>query len=145
LRSKRKASVNCTIKPATKNRARRSVMKSAAVVATWLLCSLSAAAGPSSCQRELGTTDIVLIRSVLHLRSVAQAPEDRQCAACRQHVVTVGKVREVFDRCLSGEKRDVDLEQLEGALDDANHVIARVCDAMRQTAQPAPSDPADVP
>ena len=137
--------MNFTIKPATKNRARRPVMKSAAVVATCLLCIMPAAAGPSSCQRALGTTDIILIKSVLHLRGVAQAPEDQQCAAYRQHVVTVSKVREVFDRCLSGAKRDLDLQQLEGALDDANYVIARMCDPMRQTAQPAQPDTADVP
>jgi hypothetical protein len=110
-----------------------------------LLCSVPATAGAPSCQRALGTTDIILIKSVLHLRGVAQAPEDQQCAAYRQHVVTVSKVREVFDRCLSGAKRDVDLEQLEEALDDTNHVMARVCDGTRQTAQPVPSDPAGVP
>jgi hypothetical protein len=136
--------VNCTIQAATTNRARRSAMKFAAL-ATCLLCGMPAVAEPSSCERALGTTDIILIRSVLHLRGVAQAPEDQQCAAYRQHVITVSKVREVFDRCLSGVKRDVDLEQLEGALDDANHVIARVCDATRQTAQPAPPNLADVP
>jgi hypothetical protein len=137
--------VICTMGPPAKNRPRRFAMKSAAVVTACLLCSMPAAARPSSCQRALGTTDIVLIKSVLRLRGVAQAPEDQQCAAYREHVVTVSKVREVFDRCLSGAKRDVDLQQLEGALDDANHVIARVCDAVRQTAQPAASDPSDVP
>jgi hypothetical protein len=34
----------------------------------------------------------------------------------------------VFERCLSGLARDADLQQLEGALDNANGVIARVCD-----------------
>jgi hypothetical protein len=99
-----------------------------AVTAACLLCSLSAGAAPSSCQRELGSTDITLIKSVLHLRGIEHAPEEQQCAAYRQHVVTVSKVREVFERCLSGAKRDDDLRQLEGALDDANGVIARVCD-----------------
>ena len=54
--------------------------------------------------------------------------EDQQCAAYRRHVATVSKVREVFERCLSGAKRDADLQQLEGVLVDANGVIARVCD-----------------
>ncbi|MBV8755344.1 MAG: hypothetical protein JO328_21030 [Hyphomicrobiales bacterium] len=92
-----------------------------------MLSSLPAAAAPS-CQRELGTTDITLIKSVLHLRGVVHAPEDQQCAVYRQHVATVSKVREVFERCLSGAKRDADLQQLEGVLDDANGVIARMCD-----------------
>jgi hypothetical protein len=99
-----------------------------ALVGPWLLCSLPATASSSSCPRELGTTDITLIKSVLHLRGVQHAPEDQQCAAYRQHVATVNKVREVFERCLSGAKRDADLQQLEGALDDANGVIARMCD-----------------
>lgn len=139
-----KASVNYTMKPRAENRRRQSAIKCAAVVITCLLCSVPAGAGPSSCQRELGTTDITLIRSVLHLRGVAQAPEDQQCAAYRRHVATVSKVREVFNRCLSGARRDVDLQQLEGATDDANGMIARVCD-LSQSGRPAPSDPADVP
>ena len=109
-----------------RNRLRR--VAAYAAVAAFLLCSLSAQAAPSTCPRELGTTDIALIKSVLQLRGVERAPEDRQCAAYRQHVATVSKVREVFERCLSGVKRDADLRQLEGALDDANGVIARVCD-----------------
>jgi hypothetical protein len=109
-----------------RNRLRR--VAECAAVAAFLLWSLSAGAAPSSCQRELGSTDITLIKSVLHLRGVEHAPEDRQCAVYRQHVATVSKVREVFERCLSGAKRDADLQQLEGALDDANGVIARVCD-----------------
>jgi hypothetical protein len=77
------------------NSRRRPAMKRAAVITAWLLCSLPASAAPSSCQRELGTTDITLIKSVLHLRGVQHAPEDRQCAAYRQHVATVSKVRGV--------------------------------------------------
>ena len=99
----------------------------AAAVGVCLLCSLPAAAAPS-CLRELGSTDITLIKSVLHLRGVEHAPEPQQCAAYRQHVATVSKVREVFERCLSGTKREGDLRQLEGVLDDANGVIARVCE-----------------
>jgi hypothetical protein len=140
----RKASVNYAMKPPEQNGRRRSAMKCAAVVAAWLLCSLPAGAGPSSCQRELGTTDITLIKSVLHLRGVAQGPEDQQCAAYRQHVATVSKVREVFERCLSGAKRDVDLRQLEGALDDASGVLARVCE-LSHSGRSAPPAPAGVP
>jgi hypothetical protein len=105
----------------------RAILRAAALVAG-LLCSLPAEAAPSSCLRELGTTDITLIRSVLHLRGVERAPGDQRCAAYRQHVATVSKVREVFERCLSGAKREGDLQQLEGALEDANGVIARVCE-----------------
>jgi hypothetical protein len=104
------------------------VIELAALVGAWLLCSLPAEAAASSCARELGTTDITLIKSVLQLRGLQHAPEDQQCEAYRQHVVTVSKVREVFERCLSGLGRDADLQQLEGALDNANGVIARVCD-----------------
>lgn len=125
--------MNDLMEPPPENRSRQFAMKCAAVVTACLLCTLPAGAGPSSCQRELGTTDITLIKSVLQLRGVAQAPEDRQCAAYRQHVATVSKVREVFDRCLSGAKRDVDLRQLEGVLDDANDAIARVCEPMEAT------------
>ena len=105
----------------------RAAIQPAAAVAVCLLCSLPAGAAPSSCQRELGTADITSIKSVLHLRGVEHAPEDQRCAAYRQHLATVSKVREVFERCLSGAKRDGDLRQLEGVLDDANGVIARVC------------------
>jgi hypothetical protein len=97
------------------------------ICAGCLLCSFPADAGASLCQRELGTTDIALIKSILHLRGVEHAPSDRQCAAYRQHVATVSKVRDVFDRCLAGAKRDGDLLQLDGTLDSANSVIARVC------------------
>jgi hypothetical protein len=69
-----------------------------------------------------------LIKSFLHLRGIAQAPEDQQCAAYRQHVAAVSKVREVFERCLSGTRRDLELRELEGTLDGANGVIARVCE-----------------
>ena len=110
-----------------RNSRSRAILGAAAIV-TCLLCSLPAGAAPSSCLRELGTTDITLIRSVLHLRGVERAPEDQRCAAYRQHVATVSKVREVFERCLSGAKREGDLQQLEGALEDANGVIARVCE-----------------
>jgi hypothetical protein len=103
-------------------------MLRAAVAFGWLLFSATAQAAPSTCLRELGTTDITLIKSVLRLRGVEHAPEDLRCAAYRQHVATVSKVRAVFERCLSGAKRDTDLQQLAGALDDANGVIARICD-----------------
>jgi len=106
----------------------RAAMQRAAAVMVCLLCGLPAGAAPSSCQRELGATDITLIKSVLHVRGVAHAPEDQRCAAYRQHAATVSKVREVFERCLSGAKREGDLQQLEGALEDANGVIARVCE-----------------
>ena len=112
---------------AEQNRPRRSSMKRGAVVAAWLLCGAAADAAPSTCPRELGTTDITLIKSILQLRGVEHAPEGQRCAAYRQHVATVSKVREVFERCLSGAKRDVDLRLVEGTLDDANGMIARVC------------------
>ena len=111
---------------ADKGRRRAAIIR-AAIMTGCLLCSLPAAAA-SSCPRELGHTDGTLIRSFLHLRGVAQAPEDWQCAAYRQHVATVSRVRELIERCLSGAKRDVDLRELEGALDGANGMIARVCD-----------------
>src|SRR6266702_295449 len=116
------------MKRAEQNSWRRSAILRVAISAGWLLCSLPAGAGPSSCQRELGTTDITLIKSVLHLRGVQHAPQDQQCAAYRRHVVTVRRVREVFERCLSGAQRDIDLRQVEGVLDDANGVIARMCE-----------------
>jgi len=50
---------------------------------------------------------------------------------------------EVFERCLSGAQRDVDLRQVEGVLDDVNGVIARMCEPMRQSVRPA--GPAGVP
>jgi hypothetical protein len=102
-------------------------MKRAVIMVALVLSTLPSGAAPSSCQRELGTTDITLIKSVLHLRGVEHAPEDQQCAAYRTHVATVSKIREVFERCLSGAKRDADLQQLEGAIDDANGMITRVC------------------
>jgi hypothetical protein len=110
-----------------RNRRRRAAIQAAAIIAC-LLCIQPAGAGPSSCLRELGTTDITLIRSVLHLRGVEHAPEDQRCAAYRRHVATVSKVREVFERCLSGAKREGDLQQLEGVLEEANGVIARACE-----------------
>ena len=128
----------------TEQNGRQRTAKCAGVFIAFLLCSFPAGAAPSSCQRELGTTDIALIKSVLHLRGVAQAPEDQQCTAYREHAATVNKVREVFERCLSGAKRAADLQQLEGALDDANGVIARMCELTRN-GRAAPSDPADVP
>jgi hypothetical protein len=64
----------------------------------------------------------------LQLRGFQHASQDQQCAAYRRHAATVGKVREVFERCLSDARRDVDLRQLEGAINDAKGVIARVCD-----------------
>ena len=136
--------MNGIMKRSTEKGPRQAAMKCAAVVMACLLCSVSAAAGPPTCQRELGGTDIALIKSVLHLRGVAQAPEDQQCAAYRRHAATVSKVREVFDRCLSGDKRDIDLRQLEGALEDANDVIARVCE-LSENGRSAPSDPTGLP
>ena len=115
------------MKRAGRNNRWRAAVPRAAIVTACLLCSLPAQAATSSCPRELGTTDIALIKSALQLRDVARAPGDRQCAAYRQHVATVSKVRAVFDRCLAGASRDGDLRQLDGALDDANGVIARVC------------------
>ena len=116
------------MKVADQNSRRPSALLRIAILAGWLLGSLPAVAAASSCQRELGSTDITLIKSVLHLRRVEHAPDAQQCAAYRQHVITVGKVREVFERCLSDAKRDFDLRQLEGTIDDAAGVITRVCD-----------------
>jgi hypothetical protein len=127
---------------AEQNGWRRSATLRVAISAGWLLCSLPAEAAPSACQRELSTIDIALIKSVLRLRGVEGAPEHRQCAAYREHLATVGKVREVFERCLSGAKRDADLQQLEGVLDDANGIIARVRDG---SVRRAPSDAAGMP
>jgi hypothetical protein len=122
--------MNYTVRKQVQQNGRRpGAIELAAITAALLLCcSLAAEAAPSTCARELGKTDITLIKSALHLRGLEHAPGDQQCAAYRQHVVTVGKVREVFERCLSGAGRDVDLQQLAGALDNANGVIARVCD-----------------
>jgi len=106
---------------------RRSVTKLAALVLGWLLCSLPAGAGPSSCPRELGSTDITLIKSILHVRGVRHAPEGQQCEAYRLHIATVSKVRDVFERCLAGTTRDLELRGLDGTLDEANSVAARVC------------------
>jgi hypothetical protein len=125
-------------------RRRRTGKKSAAAIAACLLCSFPAGAGPSACQRDLGATDIALIKSVLHLRGLAHAPEDQQCAAYRRHVSTVSNVRGVFERCLSGASRDADLRQLEGALDDANAAIARVCE-LSQNGRAGPSGPVGLP
>ena len=136
--------MNEIMKPPGDNGRRRSAIKVVSIVAALLLYSFSAGAGTPACQRELGSTDVTLIKSVLHLRGAARAPEEQQCAAYRQHVSTVSRVREVFDRCLTGEKRDADLRQLEGALDEAKGVIARVCD-QRQGAQAAPSDRVAMP
>ena len=136
--------MNAIMKPAESG-PRGFTMTCAAVVAALLLANVPAGAGTPSCPRELGSTDVTLIKSVLHLRGVAQAPEDQQCAAYRRHVTTVSKVRDVFERCLSGAKRDVDLRQLEGALDDANGVIARVCEQVKQSAQPGASDSTRMP
>ena len=133
------------MQPPADKRARRSAIQCVAIVAALLLGSVPAAAGTPTCQRELGSTDVVLIKSVLHLRGVAGAPEDQQCAAYRRHVTTVSKVREVFERCLSGAKRELDLRQVEGALDDANGVIARVCEQAKQSAQPASLAPTGTP
>jgi len=133
------------MKQAEQRSRRRSGMMRAAVAMGWLLCALPAGAGPSSCQRELGTTDVTLIKSVLHVRGVQHAPQDQQCAAYRRHVATVTRVREVFERCLSGSQRDVDLRQVEGVLDDANGVIARMCEPMRQSVRTELAGPADVP
>jgi hypothetical protein len=105
----------------------RAIRAAAAGIMACLLGSVPAAAGPSSCPRELGHTDVTLIKSFLHLRGVAQAPEDEQCAAYRQHAATVSKVREVFERCLSGARRDIDVRELDGTLDGANGAVARVC------------------
>ena len=107
--------MNYIMKPPAQSSPRQSAMKCAAIVTALLLGNFPAAAGPPTCQRELGAIDLALIKSVLHLRGVAH----------RQHVTTMSKAREVFERCLSGATRDIDLQQLTGALDDANGVIAR--------------------
>jgi hypothetical protein len=133
------------IKPPQDNGRHRSTVKTAAVITAWLLCSLPAAAGPPSCPRELGHTDGTMIRSLLQLRGVAHAPQDQQCAALRQHAATLGKVREVLERCLSGAKKDVDLGEIAGVLDGANGMIARVCDDTRQSVGSARSDSAEMP
>ena len=129
--------MNDIMKPAAKSGTRRTAMKFATVIMALLLGNFAAGAGTPTCQRELGGTDLALIRSVLHLRAVAHAPEGQQCVAYRQHVTTVSKVREVFERCLSGANRETDLRQLDGALDDANGVIVRVCE-LTQNSRAAP-------
>jgi hypothetical protein len=116
------------LKPPKGRSRRRSAIAPVAAITASLLCNSSVGAKPSSCGRALSTTDITIIKSFLHLRNVARGPEDRQCAAYREHVATVEKVREVFERCLSGKEREIDLRELGGAIDDANGMIARVCE-----------------
>lgn len=132
--------MNDIMKLSAESGPRRCAMTCVIALAVLLLANVPAGGGAPSCQRELGSTDVTLIKSVLHLRGVAHASEDQQCAAYRRHVTTVSQVREVFERCLSGAKREVDLRQLEGALDDANGVIARVCEEVKRSAQPGSSD-----
>ena len=105
----------------------QSATKRAALAMGLLLCSLPAGAIPSSCQRELGRTDITLIRSILQLRGLQHAPEGQLCEAYRLHVATVSKVRDVFERCLAGATKDLELRGIDGTLGEANEVIARVC------------------
>lgn len=104
-------------------------MRGLAFVAVFICSVFDVTFAPAapSCQRELGSTDIALIKTVLSLRKVDQSRADEKCAAYRQHVQTVTKVREVFARCLSGPKRDADLRQLDDALEDAGGVVAFVC------------------
>jgi hypothetical protein len=56
---------------------------------------------------------------------LSKSSQYQQCAAYRQHVAMVSKVRKVFEwfRHRKGHRS----EQLEGAIDDANGLIAQVC------------------
>jgi hypothetical protein len=80
------ASVNHIVKPPAESSRRQSALKCAAIFTALLLGSFPAGARPPICQRELGATDLALIKSVLHLRGVAHALENQQCAAYHQQV-----------------------------------------------------------
>jgi hypothetical protein len=88
---------------------------------------ISAARASPSCARELGTTESTLIKAALRLRSIAQTAVSEECTAYRQQIATVGRVREVFARCLSGPHRESDLQQLDQFIGNANDRVAAAC------------------
>jgi outer membrane murein-binding lipoprotein Lpp len=88
--------------------------------------SSTAFAAAPTCQRELAATETSLVQTLVRMRGVAQAAPDTRCAAYQRHIAVMSKAREVFARCKSGRERDVDLGQMDGAIDNAK-AVAQDC------------------
>jgi hypothetical protein len=101
----------------------------ATLVAAALSCNAAthAAAAETACVRELAHTETNLVKTLVRLRGVSEANGDARCAVYQEHVAVVTKARDVFSRCKTGPDRETDVHQLDGALSDANSVIAQTC------------------
>ncbi len=89
--------------------------------------SVQAAGGAPTCVRELARTENSLVKTLVRVRGSVPAESKERCALYQDHAAIVSKARDVFARCKTGAERDTEVGQLDGALSDANAVIARTC------------------
>ena len=90
----------------------------------------AATAGPvakPACARELAMVETSLIKTLVHLQSVAKASATERCETYRAHAIVVARARDVFERCSTGAARVQDLGQMDGALGQVNRAIASTC------------------
>jgi len=85
------------------------------------------AAGAPACVRELARTENSLVKTLVRVRGSGLTLGKQRCALYQDHAAIVSKARDVFSRCKTGAERDTDVGQLDGALSDANAVIAKTC------------------
>jgi len=83
--------------------------------------------GKPTCARELASAETSLLKTLVHLQSVAKASPTERCASYRAHAQVVAKARDVFDRCSTGAARTQDVGQMDGALGRVNEAIATAC------------------
>ncbi len=105
-------------------------MRIVVLVPILLLClepAAFAATTTPTCTRELAAAETSLLKTLVHLDSIAKGHQDEKCAVYHKHVEIVTNAREVFVRCMTSPERETDIDQLDGSLRDTYGVIARSC------------------
>jgi hypothetical protein len=102
----------------------------APVLALALLHPAPARAGPidsPACKRDLTVASAGVTETMSRLKSLAKARSEEKCAAYRAQFLVVVRARAVFANCKTGADRDVEVDRLDGTIEDINGVIAESC------------------
>jgi hypothetical protein len=98
-----------------------------AVALALVASAVAAAAGPTTCARELAVIETTLLKAAIRMQAVANISQDQKCATYRTNAEVVTKAREVFDRCSTGPDREQDIGQMDGVLSEVRSALATTC------------------
>jgi hypothetical protein len=94
--------------------------------------------GEKVCARELAAIEPRLRKTLMRVTLAEKANETERCSAFREHAEIASKARDLFARCSSGRDRQIDVEQMDGALLRARFIMTRMCPRTGTQASAAP-------